>query len=432
MNKARLFLAYIFCVLALTAHAQSRAYRGAPSPEDAVIYEVNVPDFSKQGNLRGVIRGLDAINDMGANVIYLMPIYPIGNVKSFGSPYCVKDYTAVNSSLGTMADLRELVSAAHQKNMAVMLDWVGNHTAFDNPWTANRDWYLRDGAGNAVSPPGKGWSDVAQLNYNNPDMRTAMIRAMQYWVVNAGVDGFRCDYADGPPVDFWEKAIAATRKVSKGRMLFLAESGTQKLYSAGFDILSGFDFYNTLKQVYKEGRSVKLMDDLMQRENVNAKPITRYITNHDLVGPDGPPNKAFDNEQGALAAFVVASTTQKVPMLFYGEGNASANNRLTANLNSPALADNNYRQLLNFRNNNNVLKSGRGSFYSSDDVFVYKAQLGAQSVLVICNQRNREINYRVPSALSGAKWTDAFTANNKTLNVQVHLQPFQYLILKGD
>src|SRR5687768_3655717 len=167
-------------------------FKNVPDRQDVTIYQVNMRVFSKEGNFQGVIARLDSIKALEANVIYLMPHYPVGKVRSSNSPYCIQDYKAVNPEFGTLDDLRALVNGAHSRNMAVMIDWVANHTSYDHEWTKNKSWYLLDSAGNIVHPPGTNWRDVAQLNFKNADMRLALIDAMKYWVYAANIDGFRC------------------------------------------------------------------------------------------------------------------------------------------------------------------------------------------------------------------------------------------------
>ena len=203
------------------------AFANMPQKQDAIIYQVNVRSFSEQGTLNGVREKLGYIKELGANVLYLMPIYPIGQVNqagAAGSPYAVKNYKEVNSTMGTLEDLRALVNEAHSMDMAVILDWVANHTAFDNPWiTEHPEWYLRDEEGNILSPPGTNWNDVAQLEYDNNEMRAAMIDAMSYWVYNANIDGFRCDAADFVGQGFWTEAISAVRSTKNQDLVRLAE-----------------------------------------------------------------------------------------------------------------------------------------------------------------------------------------------------------------
>ncbi len=162
-----------------------KPFNHVPDRRDVTIYQVNMRVFSKEGDFKGVAKRLDSIKALGANLIYLMPIYPVGVLKSTNSPYCVKDYLGINTEFGTIKDLRALVDGAHKRNMAVMLDWVGNHTSFDNPWMKNKDWYKRDSTGKIISP--NGWNDIAQLNFANADMRATMISDMKYWVYTVSV-----------------------------------------------------------------------------------------------------------------------------------------------------------------------------------------------------------------------------------------------------
>ncbi|MBK7865827.1 MAG: hypothetical protein IPJ75_01870 [Ignavibacteriales bacterium] len=181
-----------------------------PETKGIIMYEINLRAFSSQGNFAGIEVRLDSIRALGVNVIWLMPIHPVGKLKSvgqLGSTYSVQDYNAVNSEFGNLEDLRRLVEKAHQKGMAVILDWVANHTAWDNPWIANKSWFTQDGSGNIIIPAGTNWQDVADLNYSSQEMRATMIKAMKYWVLAANIDGFRCDAADMVPQDFWKQAL---------------------------------------------------------------------------------------------------------------------------------------------------------------------------------------------------------------------------------
>ena len=169
-----------------------------------IVYEV-YPGLFEHGNaFNGIADRLDEISELGVNVIWLMPIYEQGIEKGIGSPYSIKDYKKVNEDYGTLEDLKSLVSKAKAKDMMVILDWVANHSSWDNAWIENKDWYTQDANGNIISPAGFNWADVADLNFSNRDMRDAMIDAMKYWVTEGGVNGYRCDYAEGVPGDFWK------------------------------------------------------------------------------------------------------------------------------------------------------------------------------------------------------------------------------------
>ena len=208
------------------------------SPSDVVMYQVNPRVFAPSNSLQAVISRLDTIQDLGVNVLWIMPIYPIGEVKSKNSPYSVKDYKAVAPEYGTIDDLKQLVEECHNRGMGVILDWVANHTAWDNTWMAQHpEWYTHDQAGNIIYPPGTDWTDVADLNYDNVQMRDAMIDAMKFWVDSVGVDGFRCDVADQVPVDFWSDCIRTLRSAAAPRaLLMLAEGANPDNFTAGFDM----------------------------------------------------------------------------------------------------------------------------------------------------------------------------------------------------
>ena len=261
-----------------------------PKKENAIIYQVNIRAFSAAGDIKGVKDKLTYIQELGVNVIYLMPIYPVGVERSaggLGSPYAVKDYKAVNPDFGTLQDLRDLVDEAHAKNMAVVLDWVANHTAWDNAWiTEHPDWYQKDSNGNIIIPPGTNYNDVAQLDFTNTEMRKAMIDAMSYWVYSANVDGFRCDYADFVPQNFWSEAITQLRSIKKTNLLLLAEGSRVNHFAAGFDYTFGFNFFSTLEKVFGESKPATTLQDSNATEYANnynsQNRVVRYTTNHDV------------------------------------------------------------------------------------------------------------------------------------------------------
>ena len=199
-----------------------------PEISDVVMYEINERAFSTTGTFAGILPRLDSIKALSVNVIWLMPIHPIGVLNTVNSPYCVKNYLKVNPDYGTLEDLRTLVREAHKRKMAVILDWAANHTSWDNPWIENKAWYTQDGNGNIIHPAGTNWQDVADLNYNNADMRLAMIKAMKYWVLAANIDGYRCDAADYVPYDFWKQAIDTLINVPNRKLIMLAE-GARKI-----------------------------------------------------------------------------------------------------------------------------------------------------------------------------------------------------------
>jgi hypothetical protein len=271
---------------------------------NSAIYEVFVRDFSSTGDFRGVIRGLDRIQAVGANVVWLMPIYPVGiaNRKgTLGSPYAVRDYRAVNPEFGTSADFAALVKAVHARGMKLILDWVPNHTAWDNGWVKEHPtFYVRNASGGLTVPrDDKGnltdWTDVAQLDYKNPGMRAAMVDAMRYWLVQYGIDGFRVDAAGFVPDDFWREALPQVRASVKRPILLLAEWGDVKMHGFGFDLTYAWDSYAHLKAVWDSVPASKFVEqEIADLKTIPAGGMRlRFTTNHDETAWDNPPVARF-------------------------------------------------------------------------------------------------------------------------------------------
>ena len=441
----------IACSSSMTATAQNGAQQfvevappqygkpfKVPDRRDVTLYQVNMRAFGKEGNFKGVSARLDSIKALGINVIYLMPHYPVGQVKSVNSPYCIQDYTAVNPEFGTLEDLRALVDGAHQRNMAVLLDWVANHTSYDHVWIKNKSWYQQDSAGNIISPPGTGWNDVAQLNFKNADMRLAMINAMKYWALAANIDGFRCDYSDGPPVDFWKQAMDTLKGISAHKLLLLAEGRRPDNYRIGFDYNFAFEFFSNLKKIYEHGHSVRSIDSMNIADYKGASDeqrIIRYTSNHDVNGSDGTPLNLFGGERGSMAAFVVVAYMKSVPMIYNGQ-EVGTPHRLTFpftstkidwTINPATTAE--YKKIIAFRNQSNAIRRGTLTSYTTDDVCAFTKVQGKENVLVIANLRNKVINYTLPSALRNASRKNAMKGDNVTLSKSISLQPYEYLIL---
>lgn len=413
-------------------------YTGVPDARDAIIYQVNIRAFSNTRNFQGVIARLDSIKALGANVIYLMPIHPVGQKNAINSPYCIKDYKAVNPEFGSLEDLRTLIDKAHEKGMAVILDWVGNHTAWDHVWMSNPTWYAKNSSGEMYSP--NGWNDVVQLNFSNPDMRKAMIKAMKYWVLTANCDGFRCDYSDGPPVDFWKQAIDTLRNMKSHKLLLLAEGTRSENFAAGFDYNFGFRFYDQLKKVYGSSQaSAQSFDNLNTTEYSGAgdtKMMVRYITNHDVNSSDGTPQTLFGGYKGSVAAFVIAAYMKGVPMVYTGQEVGTSypitfpftGNTINWSVNPQITAE--YKKLLALKNNSLPLRRGSMTSYSSADVCAFTKTSGTETVFVAVNTRNSSKTFTLPATIASSTWKDAFSGATVNTGTEIQLEPYQYYILK--
>ena len=297
---------------------------------NSALYEVFVQDFSPDGNLRGVTAGLDSIKALGINVVWLMPIHPRGmeNRKgTLGSPYAARDYRAIDSAYGTAADFRALVDSAHARRMKIILDWVPNHTSWDNVWvTEHPDFYTRNAQGGLTVPAdaqGKptDWTDVAELNYGNPALRRAMIETMQYWLREYNLDGFRVDVAGFVPYDFWREAVPALRAAVPRRILLLAEWGDLEMHRVGFDLTYGWDGYSRLKAVWKgDSAATFVRQALMEADSMPPGGMRlRFTTNHDETSWDKPPITLFGGSAAARAAFVAMALMPGRPLLYNGQ-----------------------------------------------------------------------------------------------------------------
>ncbi|HEY5327668.1 MAG TPA: alpha-amylase family glycosyl hydrolase [Mucilaginibacter sp.] len=416
-----------------------KPFTGVPDNRDVTMYQVNTRSFSKDGNFKGVTARLDSIKALGINVIYIMPIYPVGVLNAVNSPYATKDYNAVGSEFGTLDDFRNLVDGAHKRKIAVMLDFVANHTSWDNPWIANKSWYVLDTAGNIKYP--RNWRDVAQLNFKNNDMRLALIRSMKSWVLKANIDGFRCDFADGPPADFWKQAIDTLRNIKSHKLLLLAEGSRPANYTAGFDFNFGFNFYGNLKKIYRNNRSVKSIDSVNVKDYIGAtdgQGIVRYLTNHDVNSSDGTPLDLFGGEKGSMAAFVVVAYMKGIPLIYNGQEIGTpfrlvfpfTKTHLDWTINNPDVTAE-YKKVIAFRNNNETVRRGKLTSYSSDDVCAFTKIGGSKKVFVLSNLRNKSVTYTMPSALENTKWRDAFNGSKIKIGNSIKLEPYTYLVLKN-
>jgi cyclomaltodextrinase / maltogenic alpha-amylase / neopullulanase len=326
--RARTCALYALLALAALATASSRAAdTGESQPlarqspdwlHDAVIYEVFPRAFSQQGNFQAVSAQLDRLKDLGVSVLWLMPIHPLGKLKAkgtLGSPYAVRDYEAINPDYGTADDLKQLVDAAHRRDMKVFIDIVANHTAWDSVLIGKHpDWYRKDAAGRIV-PPNPDWVDVAQLDYSNPALRRYMSEMLVRWLRDYRLDGFRCDYAIGVPRDFWEALRPQLDRVRPG-LAFMAEADDPALLGSAFDIDYAWDFYHALSDALSGRAPASSVREVWQRAQARyprGALRLRFSDNHDQLRAT-----AQFGLPAALAASALIFTLDGVPLLYNG------------------------------------------------------------------------------------------------------------------
>lgn len=410
-------------------------FLGVPEPEDVVMYEVNLRAFSPGGDIQGVTERLDHIRSLGVNVIWLMPIYPIGIERSVNSPYCVRDYRSVDPEFGTLSDLRTLVDGAHDRGMAVILDWVANHTSWDHDWINNTDWYTEDEDGNIVHPPGTNWEDVADLNYGSTEMRTAMIDAMLYWLYEANVDGFRCDYADGVPADFWTRAAGEIRSIPDREFILFAEGERRDHFDSGFDLAFGWDFYHSVKTVF-DGASTDELYAAHEREYTGIpqdKHWIRFTTNHDESAWDATPVALFGGIDGATAASAIAIFTGGAPLIYGSQEVGTASNipffsQSTIDWTGNPEMKANYEAMMGFYNDSEAARLGVNAMHRDRDVYCLKKELDGDQVWIVVNVRNRQETLTVPLDMLG-EWTDVLKQEPLLLSGTLGLEPYGILLL---
>lgn len=473
----------LLCIALLAVACTPRtASVSIPAPADVVMYQINPRNFAPENSFQAVDARLDAIRDLGTNVVWFMPICEIGIEKAVKSPYCVKDYRAVNPEFGTLDDFKALVAHAHARGMAVIIDWVANHTSWDNAWIKDHpDWYTHDEEGAIIHPAGTGWNDVADLDFDNPELCQAMIDAMKFWVEQIGVDGFRCDAADYVPFEFWKDCVAQLRATGHD-LLLLAEGQRKDHFEAGFDLNYAWGWLSALRRVYN-GETVTVEQPMLQRpqgqqgnrQGQNARqgnrpqgqqpqmrtrtinrtvPVStlfaadsseyaglpagkvklRFTTNHDEHVKQSPVREFFGND-GSLAAFVATAFIHggilvygcqevgypgKINFFNYAEIDWDAN---------PGMVKE-YKDLIALYKSHPALRQGSLVPYPHNDVLTFERKTDGETILVMVNMRDSQADAPVPASWQGRKATDLLSGKAVTLGETEFLRPFEYLIAK--
>ncbi len=419
-------------------------FAAVPDPKEIVLYEINTRAFSTAGNFQGIIDRLNDISALGINTIWLMPIHPVGQVRSaggLGSPYSVKNYMQVNTEFGDLAKLRELVTKAHEKNIAVIIDWVANHTSWDNPWiTAHKEWYTQDAGGNIVIPAGTNWQDVADLNFSNSEMRLEMIKSMKYWVLEANIDGFRCDAVDFVPTNFWKQALDELQAIEGRKLILLGEGSKAEDLTAGFQMNYGWDFYTTLKQVYtttapKNASAIFVTHNAEYNSIPAGKAKLRYTTNHDESAWEGTPVEFFGGTKGATSASVITIFTSSVPLIYSSQevGRASKLPFFTKdpiNWTANESMEAEYQKFFGIYNSTDVFTKGDFKYYADTNIAAFKRTFNGEEFLILVNVRSTEKSIALNAELQNTNWTNAVTDAPVSLVTSVTMQGYDYLILK--
>jgi glycosidase len=372
---------------------------------NAVIYEVNVRQYTPEGTFAALQQHLPRLRALGVDILWLMPVQPIGRKERkgpLGSYYAIADYRGINPEFGTRADAQRFIDEAHRQGLRVILDWVPNHTAYDHPWiTEHPDWYERRPDGtilNARDNEGKttDWTDVAELNYGNADMRRAMLADMRFWLDSMRVDGFRCDVAGGVPDDFW---VTARRELGANRpgLFMLAEAEAPKFH-ATFNMTYGWKLHHLLNDVAQRKKGATELQAYFD-EDARAFPPDAYrmyfTSNHDENSWNGTEFERMGRNH--VPSFVLAATVVRgMPLLYTGQ-EVGLNKRLrffqrdTVDWNGPNFAPW-YRQVFALKRTQPALRNGaaggpqrRLTTDGGERVYAFTRTRGANTVLVAVN-----------------------------------------------
>ena len=430
--KTKLFLLLTVLSIAVSCNLKGKRQiegtsRHADWVYDATIYEVNIRQYTKEGTFSAFEKHIPRLKELGVNILWIMSVQPIGKEGrkgTLGSYYSIRNYTQTNPEFGTLDDFKQLVNAAHNAGMKVILDWVANHTSHDAVWIAeHKDWYVTDSVGNVVSP--YDWTDVAQLNYGNADMRKAMQEAMIFWLKEANIDGFRCDMAGMVPVDFWEATVDELKKV-KPDIFMLAEAEEPALNVNAFDAYYAWEMHHKMNDIAQGKANVNaLRETLKKMSSFPDYAIPMYFTsNHDENSWNGTEFERMGNAARTFA--VLTCVLPGIPLIYNGQ--EVGFNRRLAFFEKDSIAWNDsdnftafYRSLIQLKKENKALLSPElgGKL---EEIATSKPEE------IFAIQRKAE-NNKLIAVFNLSPDTVAFTVENENLPPQMQLSPWEYKII---
>ncbi|MYN46725.1 alpha-amylase [Pseudoduganella sp. FT93W] len=411
------------------SHAETSTVKHPAWTRSANIYQVNVRQFSKEGTLNAVTAQLPRLKAMGVEAVWLMPIHPLGEKNrkgSLGSHYAVRDYLSVNPDYGTLDDLRKLVKQAHALGMRVMLDWVGNHTSWDNKWASEHpDWFKKNDKGEIYSVTFKNeagemeeWTDVIGLDFSNKALWKAMTDAMAYWVRAADIDGYRCDAAGLIPTPFWNQLRTELNKIKP--MFLLAEWDQPDLHEHAFDATYDWPLSNMMIKIGKgEANAADLRNFLAKPPKTYGRDAYRleFTANHDVNSWQGTDKDLYGPAYGAMA--VLSYTLPGIPMIYNGQ-ESRLEKRLEFFEKDP-IEWKTY-ELEGFYTGLNQLKKANPALWNgaaggplqmldvgNEQLFAFKREQGKNSVRVIVNLTGNVQKYKLagdegPAQLKPWRW----------------------------
>lgn len=410
--------------------------------EQGNIYEVNVRQYTPEGTFNAFATHLQRLKNMGVQTLWFMPINPIGKEGrkgALGSYYAISDYRTVNSEFGTMQDWKNLVNKIHGMGMKVIIDWVPNHTSPDHPWVkAHPEFYIRDKNGIPIHQPGTDWTDTRKLDFKNVQLGDSTIAAMKYWITETGIDGFRCDHAQGQGKDFWVKANREL-KSSKPGILMLAEAEDKWVYDSGFDMSYAWNFFHTTVDIAAGKKPANALDSALYWIDTTYQTpglFLYFTSNHD----ENSWNKADYGTMPGVehAPFAVLTQTMKgsVPLIYSGQEEPVLDSisffyKDTISFTKLARAAF-YKTLLNLRKNNAALAANASfkKLRTSNDaaMYAFEREKGGNKVLVVLNLSKMQQKFTWKDQPSEKEWNNIFLLNKEPVDKGFGMEPWGYSV----
>ena len=413
--------------------------------KNAIVYEVNIRQFTPEGTFNAFAAHLPRLRELGVDILWLMPVNPIGiknRKKPLGSYYSVKDYKDVNPEFGNLDDFKSLVVKAHERGFHVIMDWVPNHSSWDNQLTTEHpDWYVKDSSGSFIPPIGFDWTDVIQFDWSNKELQDYMIGALKFWV-DLGVDGFRVDHPHKTPYEFWERARVEMNKIKPVFMVAENEEQTDFM-KKGFDMSYAWELHHLMNSIAQGKDSVKSLNRYYSREwSVFPQNVYRmvFLDNHDENSWNGTINSRMGVAQKAFAVFTF--TTQGVPLLYNGQEVCLDKSlrffeRDTIKWDTCKLTRF-YKDLIILKKSNIALENGeygaKMEMIKTDKdnkVFCFSRVKEGNNVLVFLNLSKKAVAIKPSLNDFNGGYTDYFAKTNTTLPLadSIRLEPWGYKVL---
>ena len=434
----------LFAALLLAASCTSRPQAPAEWAGSTVLYEMNVRQFTPEGTFAAAERQLPRLRELGVDIVWLMPVYPIGEKGrkgSLGSYYAIRDYRAINPEFGTMADFERFLDRAHKLGMRVILDYVANHTSPDHAWVTEMpsEWYVRDSTGVPVVQ--YDWTDIAKLNYATPAVREAMFDVLKFWT-DKGVDGFRCDAAKEMPDDFWTDAFVRLRAV-RPDLFLLAEAEGPQFHADGFDATYAWELHHLLNAIARGDKSAADLRACLQADSERYPASAHrmmFTSNHDENSWAGTEFERMGDAAATMAALTYV-LPQSLPLIYTGQ-EIGYDHRFAFFEKDPVPAwEPNrwtafYTKLNALRHDNPALASGAAGGEMAymggavSDLMAFTRTAGDNKVVCLFNLSARQQPV-IPTVEVGGEYTDAMTGAKRTIvpGEEFALGPWEYLIL---